>query len=132
MRKLEYGPYSDKRPALPHSITRKKQIFVPRAKRSIAVPWSERGAEYAAWVGMKQRCYNPHPSHKYWHGRGIRVCQRWLKSFRSFLNDMGRMPTPGLTLDRIKSSQDYRPGNCRWATKAEQVRSQERFLNKRK
>ena len=55
---------------------------------------------YSVWVMMRQRCLNPHNKDwKYYGGRGIEICQRWLSSFEAFLADMGEKP-PGLTLDR--------------------------------
>jgi hypothetical protein len=41
--------------------------------------------------------------------------------FECFLADMGRRPSPELTLDRWpENSGDYRPGNVRWATWSQQ------------
>lgn len=77
--------------------------------------------EYWAWRDMKKRCLLA--NNKYFHnygGRGIRVCKRWLKSFDLFMDDMGEKPTAKHSLDRINNDGDYKPSNCRWATKLEQ------------
>ena len=77
--------------------------------------------EYNSWRGMKNRCFNPNYQHYSHYGsRGITVCDRWKNSFQNFLADMGSRPTAKHSLDRIDNDGDYCPGNCRWATKAEQ------------
>ena len=81
---------------------------------------------YRCWVQMKQRCTNPKkPDYKYYGGRGIEVCMRWLK-FENFLADMGERPE-GLTLDRINNDGNYESGNCRWATRMEQMHNTRHF-----
>jgi hypothetical protein len=82
-----------------------------------------RTATYATWEAIKSRCHTPsHSSFAEYGGRGIAVCERWRESFESFLADMGTRP-PGLTIDRIDGARGYEPGNCRWASYAEQNRN---------
>lgn len=74
---------------------------------------------YRIWAGMKKRCMNPKTvGYENWGGRGIKVCDRWMK-FENFLSDMGERPD-GLSLDRIDFNGDYEPDNCRWADRATQ------------
>jgi hypothetical protein len=76
---------------------------------------------YNSWHSMKQRCRDPnHDNWDEYGGRGITVCDRWLNSFENFLTDMGERPSSAYTLDRIKGSEGYEPGNVRWATAKEQ------------
>jgi hypothetical protein len=56
--------------------------------------------------------------YRYYGGKGVSVCDRW-NEFVNFLADMGEPPS-GASLDRIDSSGDYDPSNCRWATAVEQ------------
>ena len=86
-------------------------------------------AEYRAWLAMCARCAKPnHPAWKNYGARGITVCERW-RQFSTFLSDMGRKPSPEFSLDRINNNGNYEPGNCRWATWAQQANN--RRTNKR-
>lgn len=80
--------------------------------------------EYGVWKGMKKRCYKLKArGYRNYGGRGIKVCERWLHSFKAFHDDMGDRPSKAHSIDRIDGDGDYEPGNCRWATCAEQNRN---------
>lgn len=76
---------------------------------------------YKSWIAAVYRCTVKGSTHwKRYGGRGVKVCDRWLK-FENFYADMGERPE-GKTLDRFPDGDgDYQPGNCRWATPKEQA-----------
>ena len=72
---------------------------------------------------MKQRCTNPGKTgYKNYGGRGIKVCKHWEK-FENFRDDMLSTYKKGLQIDRIDNDGDYKPTNCRWVTRTENVRN---------
>lgn len=74
-------------------------------------------SEYAAWENLRSRCYNKNNRMYQWYGKlGITVCERWKKSFQSFINSMGHKPTPKHTIERRNVNKGYTPSNCYWAT----------------
>lgn len=86
--------------------------------------------EYQIWADIVQRCCNPScPAYEGYGGRGIFIYPRWRESFAAFIEDVGRRPSPDLTLDRIKNDLGYFPGNVRWTTRKEQANNRRRALS---
>ena len=77
---------------------------------------------YIVWNGMKRRCSEPqYKAYEHYGGRGITVCEKWLKSFETFYSwAINNGYSNGLTLDRVNNDGDYSPENCRWVTQKEQ------------
>lgn len=79
--------------------------------------------EYNSWGNAQQRCDNPNnPGYDDYGGRGITFCDRWRK-FENFLADMGECPDPDFSIERQDNDRGYEPGNCKWASTAEQNRN---------
>lgn len=75
---------------------------------------------WRAYYSMINRCTNPKNSrYESYGGRGICVCEDWLRGFEFFYADMGDR-TEGTSLDRIDVNAGYSPANCRWATDEQQ------------
>lgn len=90
------------------------------------MPFKKQPALYHCWRSMRDRCLNP--KSKAWGrygGRGITICEEW-NSYAQFVADMGDRPSEKHSLDRIDNNLGYFKENCRWATKIEQQRNQER------
>lgn len=68
------------------------------------------------FLNMKRRCYNKEEkSFRFYGAKGIKICEEWLsnpKSFEKWSFENGY--EKGLSIDRIDSSSDYSPKNCRW------------------
>lgn len=85
---------------------------------------------FSVWQHMRERCNDAHGDHARWyHDRGIRVCDEWESDFSAFRewalrNGYREQPkdTPlreRLSIDRIDPTKGYSPENCQWITVSE-------------
>ena len=76
---------------------------------------------YKTLENMKSRCYNKMATgYKDYGGRGILICEEWVRDFRSFYNfAMSNGWREGLHIDRIDNDGNYEPSNCQFITNAE-------------
>lgn len=81
-------------------------------------------SEFNTWDTMKARCYNPNATgYERYGAKGIKICDRWLESFKNFYEDMGPKPDTNYSLDRLDNSKGYSKENCRWVTSKIQARN---------
>lgn len=77
---------------------------------------------YKVWDGMKGRCYDPkNIGYQYYGGKGVTICDEWRYDFKKFYDwMMSNGWKKGLTIDRMKSTGNYEPSNCRVASQKAQ------------
>lgn len=80
---------------------------------------------YRIWQSMKSRCcYEKNKCYSSYGGRGISVCDEWLRSFNAFAEwAITNGYEDHLSIDRIDVDGNYHPDNCRWITMAEQQKN---------
>ena len=92
---------------------------------------NKRTTEYNAWRNMYKRCtYKNDKFHNETYlKKKIGIVPEWREKkygFVNFLNDMGRKPGEGYSLERVDNDEWYGPKNCVWATSKEQARNTSR------
>lgn len=89
---------------------------------------------FGMWLGMIQRCTNPNsPKYHRYGGRGIKVCDEWLKGdnpfvvFREWAYNNGYSDyyeehrKAYISIGRIDNDYDYCPENCTFETNDDQA-----------
>lgn len=105
------------------------RISNPRKVSDYKKRWDTANPETRAFVLAKQRCTNrKHPYYDYYGGRGIKFVYA---SSSEMIADIGFRPSKEYSLDRIDNNGDYRRGNCRWATRSEQMLNRRKYKHTR-
>ena len=105
-----------------------KDCACARAKRSRIDKIKDTDGLYTVLQSMKKRCYNTnHRSYGRYGGRGIYIYNEWLDNENIFYewchsNGFKR----GLQIDRRDNDGSYTPENCRFVTRAENIRNSSR------
>lgn len=89
-----------------------------KARKRLYKHGERESLEYTCWSNMIRRCTDPRDEKwRRYGGRGIKVCDRWMESVLNFIEDMGRSPGNGYSIDRKDPDGNYEPSNCIWKRK---------------
>lgn len=99
------------------------------ARKQMTIHGMVDAPEFVIWCGMKNRClHQGSTSWKNYGGRGIKVCDRWIRGdgvkggFECFYEDVGPRPSPKHEIDRYPDNDgNYEPGNVKWSLRKDQA-----------
>lgn len=91
--------------------------------KTLRNPKKENLSLWYSYHSMKKRCLNPNcKRYKDYGGRGIEICEEWLKGFDEFADwAKANGYRHGLTIERKDVNGNYEPDNCIWITKQQQA-----------
>ena len=87
---------------------------------------------YAVWRGIKKRCYVVKDIGYSKHGAlGIQIADEWLNDPIAFISwSINAGWKPGLLIDRVDTTKNYSPANCRFVARKDKNVSRTRPSNK--
>lgn len=112
------------------------RLYCSRECAKVAIG-KQHGESYSrlhrVWVDMRRRCrVETDPGYPYYGGRGISVCKEWDESYVAFSTwAKANGYADNLEIDRRDTNGNYEPGNCRWATRVQQMRNTRKRKNAR-
>jgi hypothetical protein len=120
----------------PYSLTKKNRstkscgcLFSEKRKEKATTHGMSSSKIYHQWGDMISRCRcETNKDWKYYGGRGITVCDRWL-DFNNFFEDMGGTWFSTASIERKDNNLGYQPENCVWIEKSQQQKNR-RFNRK--
>lgn len=84
---------------------------------------------YHTWSEMIRRCSGHGTNARYYHGKGISICDQW-KDYDNFADWAERSGyDQNFEIDRIDGDKGYSPENCRWVTHKQNSRNRKARSN---